>query len=91
MPWRAYSQSSGLILGLHASCLRYATPWSISLRLVRAIPVQQLVGLDQRLARAEILAIQRELRTSRASDSEMARVVQVPLSCFGITDRLRER
>ncbi len=75
-------------MGLHANCLQYANPWSI--RLVRAIPesVQQLFGLDKRLARAEILAIQRELRKSRASDSTMACVVQVPLPCFGITNRL---
>lgn len=53
-----------------------ATPWTI--RLVRTIPksVQQLFGLDKRLARAEIVAIQREIRTSRANKSEMARVVQ---------------
>ena len=62
-------------LGLHANCAQNATPWTI--RLVRTIPgsVQQLCGLDKRLARAEILAIQRELRTSRASSAEMARVV----------------
>ena len=60
-----------------------ATPWTI--RLVRTIPksVQQLFGLDKRLARAEIVAIQRELRTSRADNSEMARVVQVPFACCG--------
>ena len=53
--------------------------------MVRTIPksVQQLFGLDKRLARAEILAIQRELRTSRATNSEMARVVQVSLACCG--------
>ena len=58
-----------------------ATPWTI--RLVRTIPksVQQIFGLDKRLARAEIVAIQRELRTSRANKSEMARVVQVPFAC----------
>jgi hypothetical protein len=52
---------------------------------VRTIPrsVQQLCGLDKRLAHAEIVAIQRELRTSRANNSEMARVVQVPLAYFG--------
>ncbi len=57
------------------------TPWSI--RMVRTIPksVQQLFGLDKRLARAEIVAIQRELRTSRANKSEMARVLQVPFAC----------
>ena len=58
-----------------------ATPWTI--RLVRTIPksVQQIFGLDKRLARAEIVAIQRELRTSRANNSKMARVVQVPFAC----------
>jgi hypothetical protein len=51
--------------------------------MVRTIPksVQQLFGLDKRLGRAEIVAIQRELRTSRANKSEMARVVQVPFAC----------
>ena len=70
-------------MGLHQNCLQNATPWSI--RLVRAIPksVQQLFGLDKRLARAEIVAIQRELRTSRANNSEMARVVQVSFACCG--------
>ena len=60
-----------------------ATPWTI--RLVRTIPksVQQLFGLDKRLARAEIVAIQREIRTSRANKSEMARVVQVPFAYSG--------
>ncbi len=50
---------------------------------MRTIPrsVQELCGLDKRLARAEIVAIQRELRTSRANNSEMARVVQVPFAC----------
>ena len=58
-----------------------ATPWSI--RMVRTIPksVQQLFGLDKRLAHAEIVAIQRELRMSRANNSKMARVVQVPFAC----------
>ena len=52
---------------------------------MRTIPksAQQLCGLDKRLARAEIVAIQRELRTSRADNSEMARVVQVPFACCG--------
>ncbi len=52
---------------------------------MRTIPkcVQQLCGLDKRLARAEIVAIQRELRTSRANNSEMARVVQVSFACCG--------
>jgi hypothetical protein len=52
---------------------------------VRTIPksARQLCGLDKRLARAEIVAIQRELRTSRANNSEMARVVQVSLACCG--------
>ena len=60
-----------------------ATPRTI--RLVRTIPksAQQLFGLDKRLAGAEIVAIQRELRTSRASKSEMARVVQVPFAYCG--------
>ncbi len=54
-----------------------ATPWTI--RLVRTIPksAEQIFGLDKRLARAEIVAIQRELRTSRANNSETAHVVQV--------------
>ena len=66
---------------LHANCAQSATPWTI--RLVRTIPksAQQLFGLDKRLARAEILAIQRELRTSRANNSKMARVMQVPFAC----------
>jgi len=53
--------------------------------MVRTIPksVQQLFGLDKRLARAEIVAIQRELRTSRANNSKMARVVQVPFAYCG--------
>ena len=73
-------------LGLHQNCLQNATPWSI--RLVRAIPksVQQLFGLDKRLARAEIVAIKRECRTSRATKSKMAHVVQVLFPCFGITN-----
>ncbi len=52
---------------------------------MRTIPksARQLCGLDKRLARAEIVAIQRELRTSRANNSEMARVVQVSLACCG--------
>ncbi len=60
-----------------------ATPWTI--RLVRTIPksVQQLFGLDKRLVRAEIVAIRRELRTSRANNTEMARVVQVLFVCCG--------
>ncbi len=68
---------------LHANCAQIATPWTI--RLVRTIPksAQQLFGLDKRLARAEIVAIQRELRTSRADKSEMARVVQVPFAYCG--------
>jgi hypothetical protein len=51
--------------------------------MVRTIPksVQQLFGLDKCLAHAEIVAIQRELRTSRANNSKMARVVQVPFAC----------
>ena len=52
---------------------------------MRTIPqsVQELFGLDKRLARAEIVAIKRELRTSRANNSEMARVVQVSFACSG--------
>ena len=56
---------------------------------MRTIPksVQQIFGLDKRLARAEIVAIQRELRTSRANkvtlNTEMARVVQVLFVCCG--------
>ena len=70
-------------LVLRANCAQSATPWTI--RLVRTIPksVQQLFGLDKRLAHAEIVAIQRELRTSRANKSEMARVVQVPFAYCG--------
>jgi hypothetical protein len=53
--------------------------------MVRTIPksVQQLFGLDKRLAHAEIVAIQRELRMSRANNSKMARVVQVPFAYCG--------
>ena len=70
--------------GAPAPCAQDATPWSI--RLVRTIPkyIQQVFGLDKRLARAEIVAIQRELRTSRANNSEMARVVQVQFACPGV-------
>ena len=75
---------------LNANCAQSATPWTI--RLVRTIPksAQQLFGLDKRLARAEIVAIQRELRTSRASNSEMARVVQVPFAYCGLRTYIEE-
>ena len=44
--------------------------------------MQKFFGLDKRLAQAEVVAIKRELRASRASRSDagkdVARVVQVP-------------
>jgi hypothetical protein len=86
-PVLRFAASPWCDLVLHANCAQSATPWTI--RLVRTIPksVRQLFGLDKaaakRLQRAEIVAIQRELRTSRASKSEMARVVQVPFAYCG--------
>ncbi len=79
--WFAAAHWCGV--GLHADCAQNATPWTI--RLVRTIPrsIQQLCGLDKRLARAEIVAIQRELRASRANNSETAYVVQVPFAFCG--------
>ncbi len=54
---------------------------------MRTIPrsIQKLFGIDKRLAHAEIVAIKREVRASRASRNhlEMARVVQVPFACCG--------
>ncbi len=66
------------------NCAQNVTPRSIQLVRTISKSAQQLFGLDKtRLARAEILAIQRELRTSRANNSEMARVVQVSFACCG--------
>ena len=84
-PFQAFSRHKHACCGVRPGphCAQRKDPWSLQLARAVPLPLQQLVGLDKRLARAsaraEIVAIERELRASRAArtDAAVPHVVQV--------------